>query len=163
MPQRPYSYLESLPLTDEEKEKITNQGYDSPACLYGIIKAGGDVVWQWLGRKCHDELVAALEKQLTADELNELNKPVPRYPAMGYVAPKIGDVLLEIRAASADEATLIAQSIAGFTPRDGEPIPCNTDTFIVAGYATQPPAHPQLVSVHPNSQINIPPPDSDVQ
>lgn len=163
MPRLPYSYLESLPLTDEEKRKITEQGYDSPACLYGIIKAAGNAVWQWLGRDCHNELVTALEKQLTPEELKQLNQPVPQY-AMGLLSsPDIGDVLLEIRAASADEAKAIAQTIAGFTAWDGDAIPCDTDTFVVGGYASQKPEHPQLVSVSPNSTFTISPPGSDIQ
>ncbi len=88
MSQKTYQYLDSLPLTDEEKVKITNQGYDNAACLYCIVKIVDDtVLTQWLGRDCKAELVAALEKQLTPEELAELNKPVPEYP-LGALDPK---------------------------------------------------------------------------
>lgn len=82
-----YSYLDSLPLTGEEKIKITNQGYDSAVCLYSIIKdSGGDVVWKWLGRDMSAELIPALERLLTAEELVKLNKPVLEY-SLGSIVP----------------------------------------------------------------------------
>jgi hypothetical protein len=88
MSQNQYSYLDSLPLSGEEKAKIKNQGYDSAACLYCIIKiVDASVLTQWLGRDCKAELIAALEKQLTPEELAELNKPVPEHP-LGALDPK---------------------------------------------------------------------------
>lgn len=72
-----YEYLNSLPLTADEKAKVIGQGYDSAASFYGVIKAvDAQILTNWLGRDCRMELLAALEKILTPEELVYLNVPV---------------------------------------------------------------------------------------
>ncbi|MDZ4833503.1 MAG: hypothetical protein SGJ27_06960 [Candidatus Melainabacteria bacterium] len=76
-----YPYLDTLPLTDAQKQTITEAGYENAPTLYLICKAIPTAMKQVLGVDSLDELEKALWDTLTPEErtaveaeLDELKK-----------------------------------------------------------------------------------------
>ncbi len=60
-----FEYLKTLPLTDEQKKQITEQGYENAPTLYIMCKATPVAIREWLGLESLDALEAALWEQFS--------------------------------------------------------------------------------------------------
>ena len=67
-----YEYLKTLPLTDDQKNKINEQGYENAPTLYALCKAFAAMVKDWLELDNLDALEAALWEMMSAEERAEM-------------------------------------------------------------------------------------------
>jgi len=63
-----YEYLKTLPLTEEQKKKVNEQGYENAPTLYFLCKATPIAIKQWLKLDSLDALASALWNLMTAAE-----------------------------------------------------------------------------------------------
>lgn len=82
-----FTYLEALPLTAQEKTRITERGFDSPAALLGALRAAPGEFFKWLGRRDETKLSESLWDMLGADERRAYIRPVEKH-GTGALPPK---------------------------------------------------------------------------
>lgn len=63
-----FEYLNTLPLTDAQKEQVNEQRYENAPTLYLMCKVTPTSIRGWLGLESLDALEAALWELMTADE-----------------------------------------------------------------------------------------------
>ena len=69
-----FEYLKDLPLTDEQKQKVTEEGYETAAAFYMFCKAIPTAIKEFLGLASLDELEKALWEKLSDEERAEIEK-----------------------------------------------------------------------------------------
>ncbi len=78
-------YLEDLPLSFEEKAKITSLGAPNPAALLAMRQANPEAFDQYLGRDRAQELAAALRHLISEPERTVLDAPVQQFRTTGAI------------------------------------------------------------------------------
>jgi hypothetical protein len=68
-------FLNRLPISDEERAKLSSLGASSPLALLLMRQASRDAFDAHLGRDRAEDIAAELEKSLTPEELESLRRP----------------------------------------------------------------------------------------
>ena len=77
-----YEYLNTLPLTADQKQKVTEAGYENAPTLYMICKVTPVAMKQYLELASLDELETALWNLFTADEKAAVEKELEELKKM---------------------------------------------------------------------------------
>ena len=80
-----YPYLDQLPLSEDDRNKLLTLAAPTPAALLGLIQANPPGFRQFFGEASSDRLVSQLEQMLDAQQRLLLQAPVQRRPALGAV------------------------------------------------------------------------------
>lgn len=68
-------FLESLPITDEERDKLSRFGASTPLALLSMRKASKAAFDSYLGEERADAIAGELAKLLTPEETESLSQP----------------------------------------------------------------------------------------
>ena len=77
------NYLNQLPLTAEDKEKLRGLAASTPAALLSLIRASHDSFSRFFGPQRTQQLIAWLQPLLSEEERQRLTQPAKRYPIQG--------------------------------------------------------------------------------
>ena len=86
-------FLENLPLTTEEKDKISSLGVSNGAALLSMIQTAPEEFETYFGSQRTRELKALLEESVSAPQRVVLDAPVRRFPASGAILERTPPVL----------------------------------------------------------------------
>jgi hypothetical protein len=85
------AFLDTLPLSDEERQKLKALGASTPFALLSMRHASREAFDAHIGAQRADEIASQLEKLLSADELEQLRRPVALPGALGGRMPRNPD------------------------------------------------------------------------
>src|SRR5271165_7653678 len=76
-------FLDSLPISKEERAKLSSLGADSPLKLLSLRKASKEAFDDYIGPNRAQAIAEELEKLLTDDELESLSGPLQKGGKLG--------------------------------------------------------------------------------
>jgi hypothetical protein len=71
----PPDFLQQLPISDEERSKLSKLGARSPAALLSMRKASREAFDNYIGKDRADTIAEELTKLLTPGDVEALNQP----------------------------------------------------------------------------------------
>jgi hypothetical protein len=72
-------YLQDLPFTTEEKDKIARLGADNPAALFGIMKAAPQAFEDYFGKERSAEIEKILRESMSEREKAIIDAPPTKF------------------------------------------------------------------------------------
>ncbi len=72
-----FEYLKDLPLTEKQKQQITEQGYENGNTLYFMCKATPVAIKEWLELESLEALEAALWERMSEDDRRKMTASLP--------------------------------------------------------------------------------------
>jgi len=77
-------FLEELPISPSQREKLKTLGVGSPFALLSTIRASQDAFFAFFGRNAAEKLISLLEARMSSSEKAESNAKMPAF-AMGAI------------------------------------------------------------------------------
>jgi hypothetical protein len=82
-----YDYLATVPLTDAQKEKVTEEGYENAATFYMMCKSIPKAIKEFLELDSLDAVEAALYALMTDEERQHVAEELEVLKSLGQVPP----------------------------------------------------------------------------
>lgn len=105
----PDDYVEDLPLSAEEKRKISSLGAPSAVALLSMMRAAPDTFEDYLGSDRTQALEVALENSVKEPERAILGSPIKRFHASGAIISRKAPLLRQPKYGVAERDYLFDQ------------------------------------------------------